>query len=280
MNGRILAMICVSTLVLLAPAARAQERKDVEQELRRSLIKPIFELKVPYASTVLRYNDKGGLMGAAVAGPWTTDGLFQITNLWLDETALEIEGLRVIVVLDPTKPSGLLRVQTDRPIHITIKFHSGLLTVDQLREVTEKVFSVDTAEQHFKEYWKPLANLDESCTRILRAKPDGIVATLRGEPVYYCLPPTLVTAPKPIDTRAPTYTGQTRRDKVQGTCELLVAVDADGLPEILKVKHRLEPTLDIHAMQAVAEWKFRPAMKGGKPVAYLLIVKVGFHYLH
>jgi len=90
-----------------------------------------------------------------------------------------------------------------------------------------------------------------------------------------------VTAPVPIYKPEPPYTPQARRDKVQGTVVLTVAVDASG--NVVGVKltavslsRSVGEGLEESAMQTLCTWKFKPAMKKGKPVPVTVIVEVSF----
>lgn len=57
---------------------------------------------------------------------------------------------------------------------------------------------------------------------------------------------------------------------------MLVAVNEKGFPEVLEVTRSLDEALDAQALAAVAQWRFRPAMKDGQPVAVLINVEVTF----
>jgi TonB family protein len=90
-----------------------------------------------------------------------------------------------------------------------------------------------------------------------------------------------VTAPVPIYQPEPPYTPQARKDKVQGTVVLTVAVDASG--NVVGVKltgvslsRSVGEGLEESAMQTLCTWKFKPAMKKGKPVPVMVIVEVSF----
>ena len=80
--------------------------------------------------------------------------------------------------------------------------------------------------------------------------------------------------PKEVDTRAelttkpdPKYTEQARAAGVQGNVTLKVLLAANGEINRLRVVRRLPYGLTESAISAACEIKFKPAIKGGQPVA-------------
>ena len=86
-----------------------------------------------------------------------------------------------------------------------------------------------------------------------------------------------VSPPVAIEHPAPKYSEQARREKYEGTCVLWLVVDADGRPRDIKVHRTLGLGLDEEAIEAVTHWRFKPAMKDGKPVSVRISVQVDFH---
>jgi TonB family protein len=62
------------------------------------------------------------------------------------------------------------------------------------------------------------------------------------------------------------YTPSAKRKNLQGYVRLAVTVDADGRPIGITVTKGLGEGLDENAVEAVSKWRFRPAVKDGKPV--------------
>ena len=60
---------------------------------------------------------------------------------------------------------------------------------------------------------------------------------------------------------------------------IYLLVGADGRPGGLSVMRSLGSGLDEMALDAVAQWRFRPGMKGGKPVPVKSTVQVNFKLL-
>jgi TonB family protein len=87
-----------------------------------------------------------------------------------------------------------------------------------------------------------------------------------------------VTAPILIHKIEAGYTQQAREAKVQGTVLLQVKIDATGAVdgEQIKVLRGLGFGLDEKAVEAVKQWKFKPATKAGTPVAAPANIEVNF----
>lgn len=62
----------------------------------------------------------------------------------------------------------------------------------------------------------------------------------------------------------------------KGTCEVSLIVDAHGLPQDLHVLKKLDPGLDVSAVNAVENYRFFPAIKNDEPVPAAVVVSVDF----
>jgi TonB family protein len=85
-----------------------------------------------------------------------------------------------------------------------------------------------------------------------------------------------VSAPGSVYAPAPEYSPEARKAKYEGTCVLWLIVDTDGHPHNIRVAHAVGYGLDEKAIEAVKRWKFKPAMKDGRPVAVQINVEVRF----
>jgi TonB family protein len=85
-----------------------------------------------------------------------------------------------------------------------------------------------------------------------------------------------VTAPKLLYGPDPEYSEKARKAKYQGTVVLWLVVDADGLPQQIRVQRPLGMGLDEEAIAAVKRWRFQPSQKDGKPVPVMINVEVNF----
>ena len=85
-----------------------------------------------------------------------------------------------------------------------------------------------------------------------------------------------VTAPEAIYAPAPQYSSEARKSCYEGTVVLWLVIDTSGKPQNIKVVRALGKGLDEQAIQAVREWRFKPASKDGRPVAVQINVEVNF----
>lgn len=86
-----------------------------------------------------------------------------------------------------------------------------------------------------------------------------------------------ISAPVLLNTVAAKYTDKARRAKYQGVCLIQMTVDAQGNPQNPRVVRPLGMGLDEKALEAVRQYKFKPAMKDGKtPVAVMVTIEVNF----
>ena len=85
-----------------------------------------------------------------------------------------------------------------------------------------------------------------------------------------------VSAPIPIDKPQPPYTQVARAAKLQGTVVLWSIIGPDGAVKDVSVVKPLDPGLDQNAVNTIKTWKFKPAVKDGKPVSCRVMVEVSF----
>jgi protein TonB len=85
-----------------------------------------------------------------------------------------------------------------------------------------------------------------------------------------------VSAPRLIYQVDPEFSEEARKAKFQGEVLVALIVDAAGRPTQVRVIRPVGMGLDEKAMEAVRQYKFAPAKKGGTPVAVQLNVAVNF----
>lgn len=86
-----------------------------------------------------------------------------------------------------------------------------------------------------------------------------------------------VSAPVLVHSVSPEFTEAARQANFQGSVSIQLIVDAQGNPQNVHVVRRAGLGLDEKAVEAVRQYKFRPAMYQGHAVAVQIIIDVDFH---
>ena len=86
-----------------------------------------------------------------------------------------------------------------------------------------------------------------------------------------------VSAPLVLHSVQPEFTEQARAANLQGNVEIQLIVDSEGNPQNIRAIRHLGMGLDEKAMEAVRQYKFKPAMYQGHPVAVQIVVELAFH---
>jgi TonB family protein len=72
------------------------------------------------------------------------------------------------------------------------------------------------------------------------------------------------------------YPDSLRGTGVKGTVAVEAILDVHGCASHIEVVHKVHPKLDALVIAAVRTWKFRPALKDGKPVAAWVQIPINF----
>jgi len=269
-------MLFLATLFLgAASAAPAVDSSPVETQLRPLLQNKIIGLLVPYTADDLKYDAGSQLVGTSDIGPWTLFGSIQISDVSVKDNTFQLDGERVILVL-PHGKTTLMPMLSGRKIHVTIAL-TPPVDANSVRGALGDIFSSASVDEHFASYWKPtvenLMELDKPCKTVLKANADGVVGTLASaSSVYGCAKGNVVTKPKGITTPAP---GAGSKKPMDGSANLRLIIDEQGYPAIIYARNSSNSNYGVAAIEAVAQWRYTPAMKDGKPVSYMLDVELG-----
>ncbi|HEV7505623.1 MAG TPA: energy transducer TonB [Thermoanaerobaculia bacterium] len=85
-----------------------------------------------------------------------------------------------------------------------------------------------------------------------------------------------MTKPEVIHQVQPRYSEQARRAGVQGMVIVEAVIDEQGNVTHVRLVHGLPMALDQAAMQAVQQWRFKPALLNGHPVKVFYTLTVNF----
>jgi TonB family protein len=86
-----------------------------------------------------------------------------------------------------------------------------------------------------------------------------------------------VSAPQVIHAAEPEFTEDARRANFQGDVQIKLIVDSQGNPQDIRLMSHLGMGLEEKAIEAVRQYKFKPAMYQGHPVSVQILIDVAFH---
>jgi protein TonB len=86
-----------------------------------------------------------------------------------------------------------------------------------------------------------------------------------------------VSAPQVIHSVQPEFTPEARQANYEGTVAIQLIVDSQGIPQDVRVSRHLGMGLDQKAIDAVRQYRFRPAVYQGHPVSVQMVIEVEFH---
>lgn len=109
--------------------------------------------------------------------------------------------------------------------------------------------------------------------------PDGVPGGTGWGPVY--TPGGDVTPPVLIKQVLPLYPKEATREHITTKVFLEAIIDANGIPQRIKIIYSPHDQFGFsrEAIAALKQWRFRPGMKGGKPVAVRMNLEVDFRLL-
>ena len=86
-----------------------------------------------------------------------------------------------------------------------------------------------------------------------------------------------ISPPEVLSSVNAEFSDEARRAKYQGVCLVSLIVDAEGNPQNIRVVRALGMGLDEKAIEAIRQYKFKPAMKDGTtPVPTMITIEVDF----
>jgi TonB family protein len=85
-----------------------------------------------------------------------------------------------------------------------------------------------------------------------------------------------VSQPTILYKQEPEYTPEAKDAGIEGTVLLKAEISAEGRAENIRVAKSVDPGLDANAVTALSNWRFKPGMKDGKPVAVYASIEITF----
>jgi TonB family protein len=287
------------TLALLAAFPAYGRPSEVEQHLRDEYLGKTFVLRGFYPGDRLQYDSEGALRGDANAGDWTSDGFVQVKEVHVSRGHLTIEAERLLVVHFEAREFQFDAEEKldKRKLKIDADLGSAGDSPETADALMSKIFVTAHEElaDMVPDYWKPCVRMagsggDNKCrfSSELMAIP-GTTASAKEDAGGCKIRPAAgeCSAGHPGRSREahPTatyspgceFTDRARKAKFQGTVNLALVVDEQGLPRDIHITRPVGMGLDEQALKCVSQWRFKPAEQDGQPFAAEIAVRVDFH---
>jgi TonB family protein len=233
---------------------------DKTIETAGTLVGKALFLRGFYVANDLNYDVAGRVAGSLKVGDWTLAGVNVLKVERKGPGEIELDGVRVAIRYNADAHEFQRHALNDEKMRLTVK-DSG--EAKQLEAAFAAMFAVgiDPAMQRtMPDYWRHYFDPN-------LAWPQD---ALSGQTIYALYGSADqakdVTAPKVGHRVDAKYSEFAVRDKVQGTMQLRVVVDASGAPQRIAVARPLGYGLDASAVEAMMKWRFDPGLRDGSPV--------------
>lgn len=285
-------MLMALALLVAAPLS-AVSRQAIGAMLNKVYEKHTLIQRKFYIGNKIRYEADGQAIDAGKEGAWTLDAEILVSGVQLTKQGLIIKGKRLNFLYDKTQKKLAPYLGTD--VEIDIETGAGTPSLSALQESIAKVFVTgkENPANMVPDYWKnyllkpnsqsgaaqeaasnPLANSKQLPGgihgKIVSVSEDQLEASGAGKKAEN------ITWPKPVLKAEPSFTRQAMAAKVQGRLLMAVNIDATGHVTRESIIRPLGLGLDDNAAHAIQTWKFKPAMRAGKPIPVRAIVEVSF----
>jgi TonB family protein len=206
---------------------------------------------------------------------------FGIRALIKEDFTAAQEHLQKAQALNPengaaTMWMAMLRLKQNDPVEAESLFQSALA-----RQPSESIEAATTMELYAHML---TANNRESEGKLLRERAEAIRKAAGAAPAPSPAGSVLksggnVTPPALAHKVEPVYTDEARAAKLQGTVIVYAEIGPNGQPHRLGILRGLGLGLDEQALDAIAQWRFKPGTKDGQPVNVAATIEVNFRLL-
>lgn len=267
----LIALVAVFVLPLKAEQkAPAGTPVDASLQAAETLVGKALFLRGFYLSNELTYDASGRVQGAPKVGDWTVAAVNVLKVERQGTGEIELDGVRVAIRYNGDNHEFQRHPFNDEKMRLIV---ADAGDVKKLEAAFAAMFSVGIdlgLQRAMPDYWQHY--FDPTL-----AWPQD---ALDGQPIYamYGVANQAkdVIVPK-VERRAEAkYSDFAARDKVQGTLQLRVVVDASGVPRRITVAGPLGYGLDASAVEAVTKWRFAPGTRDGSAVATGVVVEQQF----
>lgn len=264
----------------------AAQDTALESTLTKTFEHSILVLHHPVDGSSQRYSSSGELLSGGKEGPWTVDAAIEINEIHLTPDKLIIDGKRRVYGFD-YRQNRLLPVKVkdkDKPrVTLEISLDSPLGSAEQAETILHHIFANNAGglAQSVPAYWrsflaKQYGEPKPDASQSLVGHP-GASNSANDELNIVKLDPKTIKPPKPVNTPDPNYSEVAKHLQFEGTMVLSAIIDVTGKVRQVRIVRPVGYGLDEKGIEAVQNWKFKPATHDGKPVAVEMGLEISFN---
>lgn len=253
--------------------------EDLQDHLDATYKNKIYILRHAITKESQHYDSAGQLVDSAAEGPWTVYGALEIKSVTLSSNQLRFTANRLVYTYDQGKKDLVpKRIKWDKAkVTLDIALSHPVTTIDEVDSMLHRIFAISEKEliETVPDYWLPFLERQTS------AKPSpaagGLAEIKKDSPEATDKIGPGVTRPEAVHTPEPEFSEFARKFGMQGTVVLEIIIDKTGAVVRPEIWRPIGFGLDEQAVERVRGWKFKPAMRDGKPVAVKMAIEVSFN---
>ncbi len=248
-----------------APVAQSDASLDVAADyVGRALF-----LRCFCAENDLSFDGQGKPTGAVKPEDWTLAAVNVLKVERKKPGFVELNGVRVAIKYAPDRHEFERHAQNDEKMHITV---ADTGDPKQMERTLLAVFSVGIdlpLQRSMPDYWQHY--FDQKMTW-----PHDDLSNRTIYSAHVGDPGPAMTQPSVTHRADATYTPFAMHDRVKGTVQLRLVVDAQGAASRVTITQPLGYGLDEKAVEAVQKFRFAPATKDGAPLDSVVLLNEDF----
>jgi TonB family protein len=269
------AVLCQTPAAKSAPdqtvVAAAAQPVDADQAQAQEMIGRAVILRGFYQANELSYDVAGKVEGSPKVTDWTLAAM-EVQKVVRKATGkIELDGVHVAIRYNQDQHIFERHPQKDDKMQVTV---ADTGDAKSFAAALKAIFSIGIdpeLQREMPDYWLHY---------FIPGAPwpqDGLAGKTifgtNGQPL-----PDDATKATPDKKVEPKFTSYALRDHVKGAIEVRLDVDEEGTPRRVSVLLPLGYGLDGKVVDAVKQWRFRPAMRAGTPIPSVEVVNQTFDY--
>lgn len=256
--------------VAAKPASAITSTSDAELEMASQMVGRALFLRCFCAENNLTFDAQGRVSGPAKKTDWTVSGVNVLKVSRKGASEIELDGVRVAVRYATDRHEFDRKPQNDETMHLVIlangnaaEFEKALAAIFSTGIDRPLQLSMTPAWRHYFDPAMPWPD-DEITGQTVMSAPASTAD---------------LTIAAVIHRAEAEYTMTAAHDHVAGIVKLRFVVDVKGEPKRIAILQPLGYGLDEKAAEALAKYRFTPAMNQGKAVASNVSIDEEFKFV-